>query len=335
MKPASVSAAQCLFQPCTRATKWRSTRVINCRRRASSFLQLASSRASFAKSDIRIHAELSGRPAAGCARISLKVSSGESSEKNAFGLSKAEVVSLSGAAILTALIGAAVFLYDTDFVQEALYGDGLGYNDGISLGDATGALLWGISLYFVSPLQTLLLFLGKTDTDRPSDAVITVIGKVAGLPVDAADYEAPLPVRLSAGAFFLGAGVTVASFFDWAFGEATWSISTGLGSCLIAAVYELGRPKRLTVEEQMELDAQWSDFVGFADDRLQRSGRCHFTEIASAFRNAPGNAKYRSQEVLTDSTLKTMVANWAPYAERSPSGYYKGLSVKERTDPFQ
>ncbi|KAK3282170.1 hypothetical protein CYMTET_10080, partial [Cymbomonas tetramitiformis] len=43
----------------------------------------------------------------------------------------------------------------------------------------------------------------------------------------------------------------------------------------------------------------------------------------------------KSKEALTDSTLKTMVANWAPYADRSPSGYYKGLSVKERADPFQ
>ncbi|KAK3258097.1 hypothetical protein CYMTET_32843 [Cymbomonas tetramitiformis] len=244
MKPASVSAAQCVFKPSTCATKWRIMRAANCRRRENSFSQLAASRASFAKSELNFHAELSGRPAAGCARISLKVSAEDSPEKNAFGLTKAEVVALSGAAISTALIGAAIFLYDTDFVQETLYADGLGYNDGLSLGDATGALLWGISLYFVSPLQTLLLFLGKTDTDRPSDAVITAVGKVAGLPVDAADYEAPLPVRLSAGAFFLGAGVIVASFFDWAFGESTWAISTGLGSCLIAAVYELGRPKR-------------------------------------------------------------------------------------------
>ena len=35
---------------------------------------------------------------------------------------------------------------------------------------------------------------------------------------------------------------------------------TGLGACMAAAVYEVGRPPRLTSEEAEALEAQWQDF---------------------------------------------------------------------------
>ncbi len=38
--------------------------------------------------------------------------------------------------------------------------------------DALAGLLWGCSLFFASPLQQLLLFLGKIETERPSDWII-------------------------------------------------------------------------------------------------------------------------------------------------------------------
>lgn len=43
-----------------------------------------------------------------------------------------------------------------------MYGDGLDLdtNSGITAGDVFGASLWGTSLYFCSPLQLLLLFIG-------------------------------------------------------------------------------------------------------------------------------------------------------------------------------
>lgn len=43
-------------------------------------------------------------------------------------------------------------------------------------------------------------------------------------------------------------------------GDATWSVSTGLGACIAGAVYEVGRPKRYTAEEAAQLDAEWRDF---------------------------------------------------------------------------
>lgn len=34
----------------------------------------------------------------------------------------------------------------------------------------------------------------------------------------------------------------------------------GIGSCFAAAIYEVGRPKRLSSNEAMELEDQWQDF---------------------------------------------------------------------------
>ncbi len=37
-------------------------------------------------------------------------------------------------------------------------------------------MLWSLSLWFASPLQLLLLFLGKVDTERPSDWILRRLG---------------------------------------------------------------------------------------------------------------------------------------------------------------
>lgn len=52
---------------------------------------------------------------------------------------------------------------------------------GFGIGDAAGALLWGVALWFVTPLQLLLLFLGKIETERPSDEIIGFLGRAVGL----------------------------------------------------------------------------------------------------------------------------------------------------------
>jgi hypothetical protein len=70
----------------------------------------------------------------------------------------------------------------------------------------------------------------------------------------------------------------------------------------------------------------------FADKRLQRSGRCHESEVFAAFRTSlPG---YRSPDLLPDATLRSMVRNWHPGVERSANGYLKNLSLVPRVDPF-
>ena len=49
-----------------------------------------------------------------------------------------------------------------------------------SPGDLAAGLLWSVSLYFCSPLQLLLLFLGRIETERPSDWVLHQLGMLTG-----------------------------------------------------------------------------------------------------------------------------------------------------------
>jgi hypothetical protein len=90
--------------------------------------------------------------------------------------------------------------------------------------------------------------------------VLRFFGQGAGLDVDSVDFAYPPAVKAAVAGVFLLSGCSVAALLQWAFGEATWSVSTGLGSCIAAAVYELGRPARLSVEEAQALEAQWQDF---------------------------------------------------------------------------
>lgn len=79
---------------------------------------------------------------------------------------------------------AAEWLFLPSF-QDALYGDGLdfsGSSGGPSPGDIAGAGLWATSLYYCSPLQLLLLFLGDVQTERPSDWLLRVLGSATGQP---------------------------------------------------------------------------------------------------------------------------------------------------------
>jgi hypothetical protein len=66
--------------------------------------------------------------------------------------------------------------------------------------------------------------------------------------------------------------------------------------------------------------------AGFADARLQRSGRCHESEVFGAFRQRFG--KYRSADVMPDSTLRDMVRNWHPGVERTRTGYLRNISLR-------
>jgi hypothetical protein len=83
--------------------------------------------------------------------------------------------------------------------------------------------------------------------------------------------------------------------------------------------------KRIDEATLEKLEAQYADFCEFASKRLSRSGRVHQTEISRAFRNA--YPQYASEDVLEERDLRSLIANFAPAAERSPRGYYKNLSL--------
>jgi hypothetical protein len=225
--------------------------------------------------------------------------------------------------------------------EDAFYG---GTGGGIAPGDVAGAVLWAVALFYASPIQLLLLFLGRIDVERPSDETLRLLGRATGQPIDEASYEAPLPLLIANAGLFLAGGVGVALACSSALGgEATWSVSTGLGAALAAGVYEVGRPPRLSGAQAATLDSEWLQFRAFADARLARKGRCHISEVEKAYRRfspsynrtaAAAAAAGGGVNAAGDADLRNFIANWHSASERSSGGFYKNLSVlPEGADP--
>jgi hypothetical protein len=78
---------------------------------------------------------------------------------------------------------------------------------------------------------------GFVETERPSDWVLQRAGRAAGLDVDAIDYRVPAALQAAAVALFAACGCAVAAAFQALLGDATWSVSTGLGSCMAVSAY--------------------------------------------------------------------------------------------------
>jgi len=243
-----------------------------------------------------------------------------------------EVIVGTAATLMSVAIVTGTTLYWDD-ILDYVYGDFMFESGLLTPGGLVGSLLWAVGLYFASPWQVLVLFLGKITTERPSDWAYTQVGRVLGYDTTAIDYKAPPAATALVLALFAAAGAAVVGTFDFLFEDATWGVSTGIGICMAAGVYELGRPTRRSVEEKVKLDDQWQTFATWADTRLVRGeGRCHFTDVERAFRQA--HPAYRSKEELGERDLRNMIANWHPAADRTSSGYYKNLSVLPVTDPF-
>ena len=79
--------------------------------------------------------------------------------------------SVAGASI--GLAGLVLLKYQGEFLEGLVYGD-------TGFGDYAGAVLWAVGLYFCSPYQLLLLFLGKIETERPSDWILQKLGRWTG-----------------------------------------------------------------------------------------------------------------------------------------------------------
>ncbi|KAG2423379.1 hypothetical protein HXX76_015345 [Chlamydomonas incerta] len=217
-------------------------------------------------------------------------------------------------------------------VEDMIYNANMLSGSGFGAADTLAGLLWGLSLYFASPLQQLLLFLGKIETQRPSDWIILGLARgPLGLPISDVN-EAPGWLSGVAAGVCLASGLAISAVLQAGLGDSIWALSTGTGACLAAGVYEVGRPKRMNREEAAELDDQWRDFVGWANGRLVRSGRCHESELQTAFRKQ--FPRYRSQDALTDATFRSLVRNWAPDVDRTPNGFYRGVSLKPRVNEF-
>jgi hypothetical protein len=240
-------------------------------------------------------------------------------------------VGLVGGVVGTLLAAALVYLQDGD---DSLLESS---TSGLTPGDVAGAALWSLSLFYASPWQLLIFFLGKLDVERPSDRTLYVLGRASGQPVDEAAFEAPALLKALNASLFLAAGSALSLSLSNALGgESTWSVSTGVGACLASAVYELGRPPRLSGEAQSLLEDQWQHFRGFAESWLERrpGGRCHESEVAKAYATHCRRAPLPGVASANRSAgLRNFVSNYAPEASRSAGGYWKGLSV--RSTPFE
>jgi hypothetical protein len=217
------------------------------------------------------------------------------------------------------------FLYGVDSIESYADGGGdfefSGEESALSLSTVAGGALWAVALYFASPVSVLLLFLGRTDSERPSDWVLKKATGVAKM------EDASTAAQAAVVAWFAICGVAIAVLGESAFGgDSTWGISAGVGFLTIAGVSELGRPKRIDAATLSKLEAQYDDFCIFASTRLSRSagGRVHQTEISKAFRSA---YPAYTEDVLDEMELRSLIANFAPSSERSPRGYYKNLSL--------
>ena len=199
----------------------------------------------------------------------------------------------------------------------------------VTLGSVVACAIWSFGLFFKSPLQILLVFLGRTDTERPSDWMLRVLDPDE----DVRTFEdASTAQRAGLLAFFTACGCGVVAAFDWAFaGEDTWGLSAGIGFAMLSFVAELGSPRRYSREELDVLEAQYADFVAFADESLERRGRCHGSEVSRAFRRKFGG-RYGDETRLSERDLYTMILNWHPNAERTSNGYFKNLSLREGVD---
>ncbi|GIL79018.1 hypothetical protein Vretifemale_8423 [Volvox reticuliferus] len=148
-----------------------------------------------------------------------------------------------------------------DQIEDLIYSaDSLSGAGGFGPADVVAGLLWGLSLFFASPLQQLLLFLGKIETERPSDWIIMQLAR-GPLGLDILDVnEAPSWLSYIAAGICLVSGLAISFGLQAGLGDSIWALSTGTGACLAAGVYEVGRPKRLNLEETRQLDQQWRDF---------------------------------------------------------------------------
>ena len=117
------------------------------------------------------------------------------------------------------------FLYGVDSIESYASGDGLDFvfaSDGgpaLSAASVAGAAIWGLALYFASPVSVIMLFLGRTDSERPSDWLLRKVTGIAQM------EDASVGAKVAVAAWFLVAGVAASVVGDAAFGDSTWQIS--------------------------------------------------------------------------------------------------------------
>ena len=110
-----------------------------------------------------------------------------------------------------------------------------------------------------------------------------------------------------------------------------------------AAAIELGRVatgEKGQTRDDYDRDLMLErEFEEFAENRLQKGGNCHRSEVVKAFRRY--NAKYRqadsTQYPLGDLEIEQLLRSWSQAtgaAEMSSAGFYNGISINQQADVF-
>mmetsp|Transcript_30969 Transcript_30969/g.50101 ORF Transcript_30969/g.50101 Transcript_30969/m.50101 type:complete len:345 (+) Transcript_30969:34-1068(+) len=157
-------------------------------------------------------------------------------------------------------------------------------------------------------------------------------------PTDHSTPEVPDPSlvllsRVLAVPVIVIAGGLTASGMDILLGTG-WPLSTGILALVSALVYEIARPRRLTRDEFEKETRLWKDFQEFAEKRLEKSTGAseHSILIIGAFREAYG--RYRTEDQVSDVAILRLVRRWAPKAQRTRAGFYKGVRLRKEVRPY-
>ena len=93
---------------------------------------------------------------------------------------------------------------------------------------------------------------------------------------------------------------------------------------------------RASRQEQAEMDAEWQDFLAFAEERLELrpTGRLHISEVNRAFRQM--YAKYRTTDQMTDDSFKKYFRAYIRprTGQKGRQGFFKGVALKEQASAF-
>jgi len=200
---------------------------------------------------------------------------------------------------------------------------------------AIAGVLLAISFQYASPLQLLLVFIGKFETERPVDWVASqfssrpsewMANKLDGGSENVAPSIVPL---LASQTLIASSGILLSFLISRSIGD-TWALSTAIGTSFLAFLYEIGRPKRLSVDEVQKREKAWEDFQVFADEGLVKAGSCHESEILEAFtKEYPGYKNDASGEEAR-KRLRKFIFQWNPVAERKPYGFFKNVALKSK-----
>lgn len=130
---------------------------------------------------------------------------------------------------------------------------------------------------------------------------------------------------------FLAAGFGIDAVLRYANGSnAIWALASGVSLAMYGGIYELGRRSAKGKKVSEDESDVYSMFEEFASRRLVPRGMCHLIDVRAAVRE---DSKARRLNYISDERLRRFIRNRFPKARRSPNGYYRGVSVRQNTDP--